>query len=37
MFTSFIVKAQDGSPLNGHTMEWGGFDLYSELIPAPHA
>jgi len=37
MFTSFIVKAQDGSPLNGRIIEWYGFDLNSELIPVPHA
>ncbi len=35
MCTSFIVKAQDGSPLYGRTMEWGGFDLNSELVLVP--
>lgn len=35
MCTSFIVKAQDSSPLYGRTMEWGGFDLNSELILVP--
>lgn len=36
MCTSFIVKAKDGSPLYGRTMEWGGFDLNSELVLVPH-
>jgi len=35
MCTSFVIKAQDGSPLYGRTMEWGGFDLHSELILVP--
>jgi choloylglycine hydrolase len=35
MCTSFIIKAQDGSPLYGRTMEWGGFDLNSELVLVP--
>jgi len=35
MCMSFIIKAQDGSPLYGLTMEWGGFDLNSELILVP--
>jgi len=35
MCTGFIVKAQDGSPLYGRTMEWGGFDLHSELVLVP--
>lgn len=35
MCTSFITKAQDGSPLYGRTMEWGGFDLHSELVLVP--
>jgi choloylglycine hydrolase len=35
MCTSFIVKAKDGSPLYGRTMEWGGFDLNSELVLVP--
>lgn len=35
MCTSFIIKALDGSPLYGRTMEWGGFDLYSELVLVP--
>ena len=35
MCTSFIVKALDGSPLYGRTMEWGGFDLKSELVLMP--
>jgi choloylglycine hydrolase len=35
MCTSFIIKARDGSPLYGRTMEWGGFDLNSELVLAP--
>ena len=34
MCTSFIIKAQDGSPLYGRTMEWGGFDLKSSLALA---
>jgi len=35
MCTSFVIKAQDGSPLYGRTMEWGGFDLHSELVLVP--
>jgi len=35
MCTSFITNAQDGSPLYGRTMEWGGFDLKSELVLVP--
>jgi choloylglycine hydrolase len=35
MCTSFVVKARDGSPLYGRTMEWGGFDLGSELVRVP--
>lgn len=35
MCTSFVIKAQDGSPIYGRTMEWGGFDLNSELILVP--
>ena len=35
MCTSFVIKAQDGSPLYGRTMEWGGFDLNSELVLVP--
>lgn len=35
MCTSMIVKAQDCSTLYGRTMEWGGFDLDSELVLMP--
>jgi len=27
MCTSFVLKAQDGSPLYGRTMEWGDSEL----------
>lgn len=35
MCTSFIIRAQDGSQVYGRTMEWGGFDLKSELVFVP--
>ena len=35
MCTSIVIKAQDGNPLYGRTMEWGGFDLESQLVLAP--
>lgn len=35
MCTSIVVKAKDGSPLYGRTMEWGGFDLQSDLNMVP--
>ncbi len=33
--TSFVIKATDGSPIYGRTMEWGAFDLQSELVLVP--
>ena len=33
--TSFIIKTQDGSPIYGRTMEWGAFDLQSDLVVVP--
>jgi len=33
--TSFIIKTQDGSPIYGRTMEWGAFDLESDLVLIP--
>lgn len=33
--TSFIIKTQDGNPLYGRTMEWGAFDLKSDLVRVP--
>ncbi len=35
MCTSIILTAQDGSPIYARTMEWGGFDLKSELVLVP--
>lgn len=35
MCTSIVIKAQDGSPIYGRTMEWGGFDLHSDLVVVP--
>lgn len=35
MCTSIVIKAQDGSPIYGRTMEWGGFDLRSDLVLVP--
>ena len=34
--TSFILKAQDGSPIYGRTLEWGLFDFKSNLVMVPH-
>jgi len=33
--TSIVIKTLDGSPIYGRTMEWGAFDLHSELILVP--
>ncbi len=33
--TSFVIKTADGSPIYGRTMEWGAFDLESELVMVP--
>ena len=33
--TSFVITTQDGSPIYGRTMEWGAFDLQSELCLIP--
>ena len=33
--TSIVIKTIDGSPIYGRTMEWGAFDLHSELILVP--
>ena len=35
MCTSFVIKTQDGSPIYGRTMEWGAFDLQSDLVLVP--
>lgn len=35
MCTSFVITAEDGSPIYGRTMEWGGFDLKSDLVLVP--
>ena len=35
MCTSFVIKTRDGSPIYGRTMEWGAFDLHSELVLVP--
>ena len=35
MCTSFVIKAKDGSPIYGRTMEWGAFDLQSDLVLVP--
>jgi choloylglycine hydrolase len=35
MCTSFVIKAQDSSPIYGRTMEWGAFDLQSDLVLVP--
>jgi len=33
--TSFIIKAEDSSPVYGRTLEWGLFDAKSELVFVP--
>ena len=33
--TSFVIKTKDGSPVYGRTMEWGAFDLKSNLVVVP--
>ncbi len=33
--TSFILKAEDGSPVYGRTAEWGVFDMKSNLVLVP--
>jgi len=33
--TSFILKAKDGSPVYGRTLEWGVFDAKSEIVFVP--
>lgn len=33
--TSFILKAKDGSPVYGRTLEWGIFDFKSNLVMVP--
>ncbi|MBU0683450.1 MAG: choloylglycine hydrolase family protein [Candidatus Omnitrophota bacterium] len=33
--TSFVIKAKDGSPVYGRTLEWGIFDAESELVMVP--
>ncbi len=33
--TSFILKTTDGSPIYGRTLEWGAFDLKSNLLIVP--
>jgi choloylglycine hydrolase len=35
MCTSFVIMAQDSSPIYGRTMEWGEFDLKSNLVLVP--
>lgn len=37
MCTSFTIVARDGSPVYGRTMEWGGFDLKSDLVAVPRS
>ena len=33
--TSIILKTTDGNPIYGRTMEWGAFDLHTELVLVP--
>ena len=33
--TSFVIKTQDGDPIYGRTMEWGAYDLQSDLVFVP--
>lgn len=33
--TSIVIKTIDGSPIYGRTMEWGAFDLHTELVLVP--
>ena len=33
--TSIVIKTVDGNPIYGRTMEWGAFDLHSELVLVP--
>lgn len=33
--TSFILKAEDGSPVYGRTLEWGIFDTKGDLVLVP--
>lgn len=33
--TSIVIQTTDGSPVYGRTMEWGAFDLHSELVMVP--
>ncbi|OGW74664.1 MAG: hypothetical protein A2Z72_01065 [Omnitrophica bacterium RBG_13_46_9] len=33
--TSFVLKAKDGSPVYGRTLEWGLFDFKSDLVMVP--
>lgn len=33
--TSFVIKTQDGGSIYGRTMEWGAFDLQSDLVLVP--
>jgi len=33
--TSIVIKTKDGSPIYGRTMEWGAFDLHTELMLIP--
>ncbi len=33
--TSIILKTQGGSPIYGRTMEWGAYDLHSDLVKVP--
>lgn len=33
--TSIVIKTADGSPIYGRTMEWGAFDLQTELVLVP--
>jgi len=35
MCTSFVIKTQSGDPVYGRTMEWGAFDLHSDLVLVP--
>ncbi len=33
--TSIVIKTVDGAPIYGRTMEWGAFDLQTDLVMVP--
>ena len=35
MCTSFVIKTLNGDAIYGRTMEWGAFDLHSDLVLVP--